>query len=213
MSYYHINDVPKRRGSKRSKVLALVVAFVLFGVGAYLLVLLQAPAILQPQVLAATDESAMVEGGQNFVKIERINAMVPFNEGETELTLEKGAWHRFPDRGDPENGGNFILSAHRFRLGMTPNQTKERSPFYHLDKVQADDVIDVFYKGKWYSYKVTKTYSVKPDAVEVENPSDDAKLTLYTCSLKGSADGRVVIEATPIARTTQGSDSNENPLL
>lgn len=212
--YYHIDDVPKRRGGKRSRLLMLSLALLMFVGGVYLLVLTQSPEILNTEVLAAPDESALVNNSENFVKIERINALVPFYEGNSEATLEKGAWHRYPERGDPVKGGNFILSAHRFKLGLTPNQTKERSPFYHLDEVQVDDTIDVFFDGQWYSYKVTKTYSVSPEAVEIENPSEEAKLTLYTCSLKGSADGRVVIEAVPYSRTPGvGQSTNDNPLL
>ena len=173
----------------------------MMGVGVYLFVLLQSPEILVTEAADNTEESTLIQKDQNFVKIERINLLVPFNEGTSEAVLEEGAWHRFPERGDPESGGNFILSAHRFQLGITPNETKERSPFYHIDKLQQDDVVDIFYNKRWYSYRINKTFSVKPDAVEIEEPSDTAKLTLYSCSLKGSADGRVVIEAIPIART------------
>ena len=54
----------------------------------------------------------------------------------------------------------------------------------------------IFYQYKWYTYTVTKKYNVKPNATEIEAPSETSKLTLYSCSLGGSADGRIVIEAT-----------------
>lgn len=211
-AYYHIDDKPKVRGKNRKRALSFLVAFCLMGVGAYLFVLLQSPEILVTEA-AADEETALVQNDENFIKIERINLLVPFYTGDTEATLEKGAWHRFPERGDPEQGGNFILSAHRFQLGITPNDTKEKSPFYHVDKLQNDDVIDIFYNDQWYSYRITKTFSVKPQAVEIEAPSDTAKLTLYSCTLKGSADGRVVIEATPVAKPGSSAEGEGGALL
>lgn len=185
----------------------MFLALSLMSAGVYLFFLVQSPEILADQSNSDQIESSLVENNENFIKIERINLLVPFHEGDSELTLESGAWHRFPERGDPEKGGNFILSAHRFQLGITPNDTKDRSPFYHIDKLQEDDVIDIFYNNSWYKYKISKSYSVEPDAVEIEEPSDEAKLTLYSCSLAGSADGRVVIEASPILST---GEINEN---
>lgn len=185
----------------------------MFGAGAYLLVLLQSPEIVPQASASPVDEKTLIGKQENFIKIERLNLLVPFYTGDSELTLEKGAWHRFPERGDPEKGGNFILSAHRFRLGITPNETKERSPFYHLDKLQEKDIVDIYYNGKWYSYQIQKLYTVQPNATEIEEPSEEAKLTIYSCSLKGSADGRVVVEATPLIRGGDNSDPNEAPLL
>jgi sortase A len=212
-AYYHVDDKPKARAKSKRKKWPLLLALVMFGAGAYLLVLLQSPEIVPQASASPTEEKTLIGKQENFIKIERLNLLVPFYTGDSELTLEKGAWHRFPERGDPEKGGNFILSAHRFRLGITPNETKERSPFYHLDKLQEKDTVDIYFKGQWYSYQVQKMYSVKPDAVEIEEPSEEAKLTIYSCSLKGSADGRVVIEAKPLVRAGQNSDPTDAPLL
>lgn len=212
-TYYHIDEPLKVRGTHKRKKWPLFVAALMFGAGAYLFVLLQSPEII-PQASASPDEEKVLIGkNENFIKIERINLLVPFYTGDSELTLEKGAWHRYPERGDPEKGGNFILSAHRFKLGLTPNETKERSPFYHLDKLQDKDTVDIYYKGQWYSYQIKKMYSVKPNAVEIEAPSDEAKLTIYSCTLAGSADGRVVIEATPFVRAGLSTGDSEAPLL
>jgi LPXTG-site transpeptidase (sortase) family protein len=134
------------------------------------------------------------QDSRNRIQIEKINLEVPFFTGGVG-ELEKGAWHRFPERGNPEKGGNFILSAHRFRIANNPALTKVRSPFYNLDKLQVGDTMRVFYDGQWYDYTVTKTYSVKPNEIQIEAPSKEAKLTLYSCSLGGSSDGRIVIEA------------------
>ena len=158
--------------------------------------LLLAPNATKLPVKSAVDldTSDDADDARDRIQIEKINLEVPFFTGTAD-SLEKGAWHRYPERGDPVRGGNFILSAHRFRIAQDPILTKERSPFYNLDKLAVGDTLRIFYKGNWYAYSVTKIYDVKPDAVEIEAPSDEAKLTLYSCTLSGSADGRIVIEA------------------
>lgn len=217
-TYYHIDQKLQRRpGKGRTALVSLLALLLLFG-GLYIFALTQSPVLITDSPEAAkAEEEQLVSSNQNFVKIERLNLLVPFNAGDTEEALESGAWWRYAERGDPENGGNFILSAHRFKLGATPNQTKERSPFYHVEKIQKDDTIDVYYNGQWYSYQVAEKTSVPKNATEIEDPSDEAKLTLYTCSLKGSADGRVVLVATPVARPDTASsgedDDGGNPLL
>lgn len=133
---------------------------------------------------------------RNRLQIEKIGIEVPFNTG-SEQVLELGAWHRQPENGNPQTGGNFVLAAHRFEIGNTPGQTRTKSPFYKIDNLEQGDVIKIFYEGKWYSYKVNKKYEVPPTALYIENKSPEAKLTLYSCSLNGAAAGRFVIEALP----------------
>lgn len=70
--------------------------------------------------------------------------------------MEQGAWHRYPERGDPETGGNFILSAHRFIMKWTPGATMDSSPFYNVGKLNVGDQFIVDYKGKRYNYEITK---------------------------------------------------------
>ena len=66
---------------------------------------------------------------QNRLYIPKIAVDVAIVTGVTADTLEGGAWHRKPEQGDPQKGGNFILAAHRFNLGLTPDQTRAKSPF------------------------------------------------------------------------------------
>lgn len=176
---------------------SLVLACAMIGAGAYLAWLLIAPKV---PALAGKSEIDLntaddATDTRDRIQIEKINLEVPFFTGGPE-ELEKGSWHRFPDRGDPEQGGNFILSAHRFTIGTTPAETKKRSPFYNLDKLNVGDTLRIFFKGKWYNYTITKKYDVKPNQTEIEAPSETSKLTLYSCSLGGSSDGRIVLEAT-----------------
>ncbi len=188
---------PGKTKAKRRRVVLLILAIACILAGLYLGYLLLSPKIatlvpIKTKIdLNTTDDST---DHRNRIQIQKINLEVPFLEGDAS-SLDHGAWHRYPERGNPEDGGNFILSAHRFNIGTTPVETKERSPFYNVDKLKVGDTMRVFYNDHWYDYVITKTYSVKPNAIEIEAPSEDAHLTLYSCSLGGSSDGRTVIEA------------------
>jgi sortase A len=167
--------------------------------GLYALLLTQAPRVRLPGFVGKSSVDLNIlddaEDKRDRLQIEKINLEVPFFVGQDARTLEQGVWHRFPERGDPAKGGNFVLSAHRFNLGLTPQGTRAKSPFYNIDKLAVGDRIHVLFQGKAYEYAVTRLYSVKPSEVSIEAPSDDPKLTLYSCTLKGSADGRAVVEA------------------
>jgi LPXTG-site transpeptidase (sortase) family protein len=172
-----------------------VIAVVLILAGGYLLYLLQTPS---SKPLSASEQKAFIpeEVVDKRIIIPKIGAKADIFEGDTSI-LDKGAWHRLPELGDPESGGNFILSGHRYVLAATPAKTKEASYFYNLDKLVEGDTILVDWHQKRHVYKVTKLYTVKPTQLSIESPSKDPKLTLYTCTLKGASDGRVVIEAVP----------------
>ena len=179
----------KKRWPRR---LLTVFAIAMFIGGGYLLFLTQSPKLTflkpAPKVDQTIEENKVIVPG---AKIE-----VGIFEGGVE-TLDKGAWHRFPERGDPVEGGNFIISAHRFGLGATPQATQANSAFYNIDDMTTGDEIIVHWEGKEYTYEVAKKYQVEPTATEVEDPRDDHVLTMYSCTLAGRYDGRIIVEATP----------------
>ena len=191
--YHHVRGIKKPR---IPRYVFFVLSVILLITGAYLLILTLSPnkiiPISSPIELNKSDDESDT---RNRIQIEDIDLEVPYFSGTTPAILEKGVWWRYSDRGNPKDGGNFILSAHRFYLGTTPSGTRKRSPFYHLDNLEPGSKIRVFYEKSWYEYIVSRKYTVKPDAVEIEDFSETPKMTLYTCTLRGSADGRVVIEA------------------
>ena len=212
---YFRHDQPVQKSKLRLKVLA-VFSGVLLVAGGYLFTLTQVPNVTKLPVASAIDLNKKddAKDTRNRIQIEKLNLEVPFFSANTPASLEKGAWWRFPARGNPEIGGNFILSAHRFNLGVTPQGTKARSPFYNLNRLVVGDKIRIFYEGKWYDYEVTKNYPVSRNATEIEQQTVEPKLTLYTCSLKGEADGRVVIDAKPLFDNTSEKPLEEgSPLL
>lgn len=186
----------RKRPSQWLRYGSVLLAIILLVVGVYLLIMSQKPTLLVPD-LKPTVIEAPEEIKDKQVIIPKIGVNVEIKEGDQSV-LKTGAWHRFPERGDPEKGGNFIVSGHRFVMGYTPKRTKEMSFFYNIDKLAVGDTILIDWQKTRYEYKITKIHTVKPNQVEIENPSDEAKLTLYTCTLNGSNDGRVVLVATKV---------------
>jgi LPXTG-site transpeptidase (sortase) family protein len=202
-SYHAPIDKDKNRSRGRGKVwrtLSLVIPILSLVAGFYVLSLVYAPK-LTPLLNAGRVEKAInsstPEKGNDRIYIQKLGINVPVKAGDASV-MKDSVWHRYPERGNPVTGGNFIVSAHRWHRGNTPAETIAQSPFYNADRLTNGDSIFVDWEGKRYKYEIDRTYEVEPDQVEIEapiNPGEEAKLTLYTCTLKGAADGRVVVEA------------------
>lgn len=191
----------KSTWTKRSSAL-LVGAFVLLGAGVYLISLLTAPALMTylPSQQLDIEEISKQQPAENKIIIPKIGVDIEYGQGEA--ALDNGAQWRFPERGSPSTGGNFIIAAHRFELAPTPMETVRKSPFYHIEKLELGDEIIVDYDGTRYGYKISQIYDVKPTQIEIEAASEKPKLTMYTCTLGGASDGRVVVEAQPVGEVT-----------
>ena len=194
---------PKRATNKRALVgIALGLIFTVLAL--YISILLLSPRLPSIPYVSASPIDLNTKDDENDnrnrIQIEKIGVEVPFYTGNEDV-LEVGAWHRQPENGNPAQGGNFVLAAHRFEMGNTPGQTRTKSPFYRIDTLELGDNVRIFYEGQWYDYIVSKKYEVPDNALYIENTSVEPKLTLYSCSMRGPAAGRYVIEASP--NTTQ----------
>ena len=196
----------EEQGSHWRRNLLIFFALLLVVVGGYILFTAFAP-LFNTSIVAGRDTDETLKklkkpAGANGDRlyIPQINVDVAIIAGDDPSVLEKGAWHRKPENGDPVEGGNFVLSAHRFVMDITPGGTILKSPFYNIDKLLIGDRLVVDYKGKRYEYEIKKKYAVKPEATNIEERSEQPKMTLYSCTLEGSADGRDVIEAVPVGR-------------
>ena len=129
---------------------------------------------------------------ENRLVIPKIGVDVEIVRGNTDDALLRGAWHR-PNTGDPELGGNFVITGHRFQY-MPPNNTT----FYSLDKLTEGDVVIVYYNGVEYDYTVTESFIVLPDQLEVESDLGYDVVTLYTCTPIWTSSKRLVVRALPI---------------
>lgn len=190
----------KRRFQRGASSLALFLAVVMLGGGAYMLSLVAAPTVAP---LIATKpinvkDLPTPKQTEDRIIIPKIGVNIHYAPGVE--SLDRGAQWRHPDRGNPAKGGNFIIAAHRFSIQPTPMGTIEKSPFYNIDKLVVGDKIVVDYTGTRYAYEIDKIFDVKPSQTEIESPSTNAKLTLYSCELGGSDAGRIVITATPLGK-------------
>lgn len=96
----------------------------------------------------------------------------------------------------PGDGGNTFLFAH---AGGSPLEAlRYNAVFYLLDKLSADDRIDVWYRGTLRTYRVTEKRVVQADEISyVENNSRGEQLTLMTCWPAGTTWKRLIVRAEP----------------
>lgn len=116
------------------------------------------------------------------------------------IALDKGVLNRVPKNGNPKDGGNYVLAAHRFDIGWTPEITRAKSPFYHIENMKVKDRVYVDYEGIRYVYEIDEIKSVRPNAVEIEARTKDKRLTVYTCDLAGADADRHVFFAKQIGK-------------
>lgn len=191
-----------KRKNANPQIIFLAGAALLFGV--YVLVLTLSPAL--PDITASEQQTAkkLVATkpvvGENRVYIPQINVDVPIVDinGNETAALEKGAIHRAPESGNPASGGNYVIAAHRFNLGLTPAATRAKSPFYHIDKLKTGDQLYIDYEGVRYVYEVYEKKRVAETAVDIEQKTSSTRLTLYSCELTGPKDGREAVFAKPL---------------
>lgn len=180
-----------------------VISTVLIASGVYVLFLAASPG-LQEVLPHKTWTKPVVHApgvvlSEDRLYIPKLQVNVTYKAGDKSV-LNDNAWWRHDDRGNPEQGGNFILAAHRFEMGLTPGEVHRKSPFYRLDALTIGDKIYVDYKGTRYMYEVYNRYKVKPNDSSIEAPTNDAHMTLYSCTYRGSADGREVVVARLVQR-------------
>lgn len=105
--------------------------------------------------------------------------------------LNKGAWH-LPFASSPDKGGNTVIAGHRF------SYTGPRGIFYFLNKLEPGDDIGLWYHGKLYHYKVESSKTHAATDTYIQEPTDDTRLTLYTCTPLWNPVSRLVIVAKPV---------------
>lgn len=125
----------------------------------------------------------------NYVVIPRLGMTEKILEGDSIDTVNQGVWRR-PATSTPAKGGNTVLVGHRFTYDGA-------SVFYHLDKVAVGDEIQIIWNGSVTSYRVAETKVVPATAIEIEEPTEDERLTLYTCTPIWTAVDRLVLVAYP----------------
>lgn len=130
-------------------------------------------------------------GPENNPPIGRI--AIPAIELDTELeegirltTLDRGPGH-WPGSAMPGEIGNVVIAGHR---------TSHNAEFRHLDKLAPGDEMVLTTDDGEFTYHVTSTEIVGPDALWITTPTDTPTATLFACHPLGSTAQRIVVYLT-----------------
>lgn len=124
----------------------------------------------------------------NRLVIPKIGVDLPIAEGTNEeKALNLGAW-RIPGSSVPPEGGNTVLSAHRFRYRPPSNLT-----LYLLDQVKPGDIMIIYWQGKEYDFQVRTTKVVPRTQTDIAEPTLTPQLTVFTCHPVFSTKNRLVV--------------------
>lgn len=132
------------------------------------------------------DSDTDVNGVVGIMKIPKINLKVAIGEGVDMDTLKCAVGH-FPDTAMPGEKGNFCVAGHR---SYTYSEY-----FNRLNEVAKGDEITVESKKGTFKYKVDDIKVVLPSEVSVLNSTEDATLTLVTCTPPRIATHRLIVKA------------------
>lgn len=124
---------------------------------------------------------------QNTLVVPTLNMQELVYEGNTDDILKLGVWRR-PMSSTPDKQSNTVLAGHRFTYS-------DPAVFYHLDKIKQGDEIILYWQKKKYIYRTASIKEVPPTAGEVELPTKDPVLTMYTCAPLWSLKNRLVVQA------------------
>lgn len=132
----------------------------------------------------------------NSIIIPKMMLDTPIIEGpesDSFNLLNQGAW-RLPFASSPDKGSNTVIVGHRF------SYTGPRGIFYYMDKLSQGDDIALWWDNEMYKYKVESTHVARSTDVEVQEPTDDDRLTLYTCTPLWNPVKRLVVVAKPVEK-------------
>lgn len=191
-------STPRPSGWRRLLQISLVVVLLLASYVIYLQFVPRRGVLSEFQQVEFLDSHPVNQQSSDQLLIPKIAVAAPIAVGGWEVLDRNQVWHRFPERGNPADGGNTILAAHRYVFGWTPQQVSRASILYNINQLTIGDSIYVDYLGKRYVYRVTKKETVKPDASNIEAKTTEPRLTMYSCTLRGERDGREVIIAEPV---------------
>lgn len=105
------------------------------------------------------------------IQIPAIDVDAPVVQGDSWEQLKKGVAQHIGTP-DPGQTGNIVLSGHNDIYGEV---------FRYLDRLNPGDIVILFTNQRQYTYVITGTQMVEPTAVEVMDPTPDARITLISC--------------------------------
>lgn len=138
----------------------------------------------------------------NRIYIPRIAKNVPLitvpnhkNWKQLEKNIQNGLQNGVvvhPISRSPGNFGNLFLTGHSSYY--TWDKGRYKDVFALLHEVNVGDIVEVYWKGKKYEYKIRETKVVPPTDVSVLNqPKDKSIITLMTCTPVGTNKNRLIL--------------------
>lgn len=121
--------------------------------------------------------------GLGTIEIPKIGVSKPMFEGVTLTTLDKGPGH-WPGTAMPGQVGNVVVGGHR---------VSHDRPFRNIDKLVAGDQVIFTTDDGRFTYRVTGTEIVTPDAIRIIDQTPEATATLFACTPPGFTSHRIVI--------------------
>lgn len=117
------------------------------------------------------------------ISIPEIGLDAEFDEGIRLTTLNRGPGH-WPGSAMPGEIGNVVVAGHR---------TSHGGEFRHLDALEPGDTVVFDTLAGSFTYIVTGTQIVTPDALWIVEPTDTPTATLFACHPLGSTSKRIVV--------------------
>ncbi|HRC81811.1 MAG TPA: class D sortase [Sedimentibacter sp.] len=120
-----------------------------------------------------------------LIEIPKIKVSAAILEGTDDSALQYAVGH-YPGFGEIGQAGNYVLLGHRnYVYGHF---------FRNIDKLEADDQIIITKGNNVYTYSVTESFVVKPEEVWVLEQTEDATITLITCTPIGTYTDRLIVK-------------------
>lgn len=144
------------------------------------------PEISQELLKSQDDNSAKDDSGMAVLAIPSISCKDIVKEGSSSHVLAKALGH-MEGTAFPGNNGNCVIAGHRnYSFGLH---------FNRLNEVAVGDEITITTKEGLYTYTVTEIKVVEPEELSVLDQTEDARLTLITCTPIYIASHRLIIIA------------------
>ncbi len=135
--------------------------------------------------------TATEKPNDNRIVIPSIQVNEPIEEGSSIGVINDGGTWRRPQTAAPNENGNSVVVGHRY-FGNNV------STFYHLDKVLKGKKLAIYWEGEEIVYEVVEVKVVDASAVDIEAPTTEKQLTIYTCDPIWTAKNRLVLIAKPV---------------
>jgi sortase A len=164
------------------------------------------PGSIDPQNIVVDPTSDVVVTQEPRLIIPKINVDVPVSydigtDNASQMAAMANGLAHFPVAGassHPGEVGNTVLAGHSSNDLFDSGDYK--FIFAQLDKLNVGDSVYANYKGKRYTYVVTKTQVVAPtDVAALVYPTTKPVLTLLTCTPLGTALNRLLVTAEQVS--------------